>query len=125
MGLAVPEHDEPTDRSAGRKTATTTYKDYIVLLSDGLNTQNRWTTTQIRTSTPVRRSYATNIKADKTNPVTVFTIQVNINNADPISQVLQYCATDGQFPDDHERRPRLPTRSRTIRTQISKLRVSK
>jgi hypothetical protein len=58
------------------------------------------------------------------NPVTIFTIQVNINNADPKSQVLQDCATNGNFQ-------MITSSSQTadafqnIITQISKLRVAK
>lgn len=99
------------------------YKDYVVLLSDGLNTQNRWSTTQ-STIDARQKILCQNIQGDKTNPVTVFTIQVNINNADPESQVLKGCATNGSF--------QMITRSsqtsdafKNILTQISKLRVAK
>jgi Flp pilus assembly protein TadG len=99
------------------------YKDYIVLLSDGLNTQNRWSTTT--TSIDTRQQLLCNaIQHDTTNPVTVFTIQVNIGNADPKSQVLQDCATNGNS--------QMITNSnqtadafQNIITQISKLRVAK
>ena len=78
--------------AAPAKDTNSIYKDYIVLLSDGLNTQNRWNTT--RSDIDARQEIlCENIKRDKTNPVTVFTIQVNINNKDPLSQVLKYCAT--------------------------------
>ncbi|MBR0817406.1 pilus assembly protein [Bradyrhizobium liaoningense] len=99
------------------------YKDYIVLLSDGLNTQNRWSTSQ--SSIDDRQEIlCQNVKGDKTNPVTIFTIQVNISNKDPKSQVLQDCATDGNF--------QMITKAsdtsdafKNILTQISKLRVAK
>ena len=110
--------------AAPAKSPTSAYKDYIVLLSDGLNTQNRWSTTQ--SSIDARQEIlCQNIKNDRTNPVTVFTIQVNINNADAKSQVLQDCATsDGSFQ-------MITSSTQTsdafnnILTQISKLRVSK
>jgi Flp pilus assembly protein TadG len=70
------------------------YKDYIVLLSDGLNTQNRWSTTQ--SDIDARQAIlCQNVKADTVNPVTIFTIQVNINSKDAKSQVLETCATPG------------------------------
>ena len=54
----------------------------------------------------------------------MFTIQVNIDNADPKSQVLQDCATNGNF--------QMITNSNqtsdafnNVLTQISKLRVAK
>jgi hypothetical protein len=106
------------------KDANYVYKDYIVLLSDGLNTQNRWSASE--TSIDARQKIlCQNIKNDKVNPVTVFTIQVNINSKDAESQVLKECATpDGSF--------QMITNSnetsgafKNILTQISRLRVSK
>jgi Flp pilus assembly protein TadG len=111
--------------SAKPKDSTYIYKDYIVLLSDGLNTQNRWSTSQ--SSIDGRQEIlCQNIKNDKANPVTVFTVQVNINNADPKSQVLQDCVTspNGSFQMITD-----PTQTSTafknILTQISRLRVAK
>ena len=109
--------------AAPAKASNYVYKDYIVLLSDGLNTQNRWSTSQ--SSIDDRQEIlCQNIKADTTNPVTIFTIQVNISNKDAKSQVLQDCATNGNFQ-------MITSSSQTsdafknILTQISKLRVAK
>jgi len=109
--------------AAPAKASNYVYKDYIVLLSDGLNTQNRWSTSQ--SAIDARQAIlCDNIKADKANPITIFTIQVNINNADAKSQVLEKCATDGNFQ-------MITSSSQTsdafknILTQISKLRVAK
>jgi Flp pilus assembly protein TadG len=109
--------------AAPAKDANSVYKDYVVLLSDGLNTQDRWSTTQ--SDIDARQALlCQNIKDDKTNPVMVFTIQVNIGNKDAKSQVLQDCATAGNF--------QMITKStqtsdafKNVLTQISKLRVSK
>jgi Flp pilus assembly protein TadG len=100
------------------------YKDYIVLLSDGLNTQDRWSTSQ--SSIDVRQEkLCANVVGDKTNPVTVFTIQVNINNGDPTSQVLKDCATkDGSFQMITNAN-QTSDAFKNILTQISKLRVAK
>ena len=109
--------------AAPPKDSTSVYKDYIVLLSDGLNTQNRWSTTD--TNIDARQKIlCDNIKVDKTNPVTVFTIQVNINKADPTSQVLQYCATDGNFQMITSANQTSDAFNNVL-TQISKLRVLK
>jgi len=109
--------------AAPAKASNYVYKDYIVLLSDGLNTQNRWSTTQ--SSIDARQELlCANVKGDAANPVTVFTIQVNINNGDPQSQVLQDCASNGNFQ-------MITSASQTadafqnVLTQISKLRVSR
>jgi len=109
--------------AAPPKASNYIYKDYVVLLSDGLNTQNRWSTTQ--SDIDARQEIlCQNVKADTTNPVTIFTIQVNISNKDAKSQVLQDCATNGNF--------QMITKSsdtsdafKNILTQISKLRVAK
>jgi len=109
--------------AAPGKGTNSIYKDYIVLLSDGLNTQNRWSTTQ--SSIDARQELlCQNIRTDTTNPVTVFTIQVNINNADPKSQVLQDCATNGNFQmitDSNQTSDAF----NNVLTQISKLRVAR
>ena len=109
--------------AAPAKDSNYIYKDYIVLLSDGLNTQNRWSTSQ--SSIDARQELlCKSISGDKVNPVTVFTIQVNINNADAKSKVLQDCATNGNFQ-------MITSSSQTadafnkILTQISKLRVAR
>ncbi len=82
---------------APAKDSNYIYKNYIVLLSDGLNTQNRWSTTQSAIDAR-QETLCQNVKADTTNKVTVFTIQVNIGNRDPKSQVLQDCASaDSDF----------------------------
>jgi Flp pilus assembly protein TadG len=100
------------------------YKDYIVLLSDGLNTQDRWSTSQ--SSIDIRQEkLCANIAGDTTNPITVFTIQVNINNADPQSQVLKDCATKNGSFQMITNANQTSDAFKNILTQISKLRVAK
>jgi Flp pilus assembly protein TadG len=109
--------------AAPAKSGNYVYKDYIVLLSDGLNTQDRWGTTTSSIDTR-QELLCQAIHQDTANPVTVFTIQVNIGNADPKSKVLQDCATNGNFQ-------MITSSSETagafnnIITQISKLRVAR
>jgi hypothetical protein len=68
-----------------------------VVLSDGMNTQNRWSGTQ--SSIDARQEIlCKNIKdpaQNGGNQITVFSIQVNISSKDPTSKVLQDCATPG------------------------------
>ncbi len=69
-----------------------TYKRIIILLSDGMNTENRWSTSQ--SSIDVRQKLLCDtIKADTTDDITLYMVQVN-TGSDPTSSVLQYCATD-------------------------------
>ena len=69
------------------------YKHVIILLSDGLNTQNRWSTST--SAIDAREAITcTNVKA---TGVVLYTVQVN-TDGDPTSTVLQNCATDsGKF----------------------------
>ncbi len=77
------------------------YNDVIILLSDGLNTINRYDGNGSDVSPEVdsrQRLLCDNIKV-KTNGVqeiSIYTIQVNTDN-DPESAVLKYCADDGKF----------------------------
>ncbi len=65
------------------------YKQVIILLSDGLNTQDRWYTSAA--SIDARQAITcSNVKA---TGVIVYTVQVN-TNGDPTSTVLKNCATD-------------------------------
>jgi len=65
-----------------------TYTQVIILLTDGLNTQDRWYTSQ--NSIDARQTLTcSNIKAAG---ITLYTIQVNTGN-DPTSTLLQNCAS--------------------------------
>jgi Flp pilus assembly protein TadG len=98
------------------------YKNYIVLLSDGLNTQNRWSTSASNIDAR-QEILCQNIKADTAN--TVFTIQVNIGNADPKSQVLQDCASGANNFQMITSASQTAQAFQNVLTQISKLRVAR
>jgi Flp pilus assembly protein TadG len=69
--------------------ANYTYQHVIILLTDGLNTQDRWYTSQ--SSIDARQALTcANVKAAG---VTLYTIQVN-TDSQPTSTLLQTCATD-------------------------------
>jgi Flp pilus assembly protein TadG len=75
--------------NAPAKTSGVTYADHIVLLTDGLNTEDRWYGDQA--SIDARQQLlCDNIKAAK---ITLWTIQVN-TGTDPTSTLLQNCASD-------------------------------
>lgn len=63
------------------------YQNIVILLTDGLNTQNRWTSTQ--SAIDARQK----ILCDnmRNAGVTIYTIQVDTDN-EPTSSVLKYCA---------------------------------
>ena len=106
------------------------YQKIIILLSDGLNTQDRWYGNGSNTSTAVdNRMYQTgngsgtcaNIKAAG---ITIYTIQVN-TGGDPTSTLLQNCAST---PDKFyllTSANSIVGAFNSIGTELTKLRVAK
>lgn len=113
------------------------YVHAIILLSDGLNTEDRWPaygngSQQFNGSIDKRQmALCDNIKAvidPKTNKpmYTIYTIQVNTSTpADPTSSVLSYCATDPSKFFLLYSATQVITTFNTIGTQLSQLRVAK
>lgn len=73
------------------------YSDTIILMSDGMNTQNRWTSTasnidkrMLNGTSPNLAGTCANIKA---TGVQIFSVQVN-TGGDPTSTLLKNCATN-------------------------------
>ncbi len=106
------------------RTRTTPTSEVIILLSDGLNTQDRWYGNGSDTSTSVDgRMWVTGgagtCKNIKDTGVTIYAIQVN-TGGDPLSTLLQNCATDSEQvrdadhrePDRHARSSRSARSSR-------------
>src|SRR5262249_40059788 len=84
--------------NAPAKDPNYNYKDAIILLSAGLNTQDRWYSNASQIDTR-QTKLCDNIKGMKdANGVpryTIYTIQVNTSKpADPTSAVLKGCASD-------------------------------
>jgi len=107
-----------------------TYQQIIILLSDGLNTQDRWYGNGGSTSTSVdnRMYYSTggtgtcaNIKAAG---IKIYTIQVN-TGGDPTSTLLQNCASDSSKFFLLTSASAMITTFNTIGTQLTQLRVAK
>ncbi len=75
------------------------YNDVIILLSDGLNTYDRWygdgstTSTDVDSRMVYGSSFIGTCKNVKATGVTIYTVQVN-TGGDPTSTLLQNCATD-------------------------------
>ena len=84
--------------TAPAKDANYTYTDVIILMSDGLNTQNRWDGNGYSVSTDVdKRMYDAGNNGSgtcaniKNAGVTIYTIHVN-TGGDPLSTLMQNCA---------------------------------
>jgi Flp pilus assembly protein TadG len=112
--------------TAPAKDTGFTYQQVIILMSDGLNTADRWYSTQ----TPVdNRMYQTgngsgtcaNIKA---SGITIYTIQVN-TGGDPTSTLLQNCASSSDKFFVVTNASGLSTVFSQIGTNLTKLRVAR
>jgi Flp pilus assembly protein TadG len=104
------------------------YSKVIILLSDGLNTQDRWYGNGSATSTQVDyRMYdqngngtCANIKAAG---ITIYTIQVN-TGGDPTSTLLENCATDSSKFFLLTSANQIVTTFNQIGTNLTKLRLA-
>jgi von Willebrand factor type A domain len=101
------------------------YQQVIILLTDGLNTQNRWYSNASQIDTRQQATCA-NIK---TAGITLYTVQVN-TGGDPTSTLLQSCASS---PDANSSQyfflltsaNEIVTTFQTIGNTISKLHIAK
>lgn len=101
------------------------YTKIIILLTDGLNTQNRWYTSQSQIDARQKLT-CDNINAAG---ITLYTIQVN-TGGDPTQSVLQNCAgSPGTYPDREKfflltSATQMVTTFQKIGTMVSKLRIA-
>jgi Flp pilus assembly protein TadG len=123
--------------NAPAEDANTTYNRVIIILSDGLNTEDRWPdngngSTQA-SGNPIDARQAllcSNLKAAKdfkgNYMYTVYTIQVNTSTpADATSTVLQNCASSSDKFYMLTSSSQIVTTFQTIGTALSKLRVAR
>jgi hypothetical protein len=106
--------------NAPAKDPNFVYKDALVILSDGLNTQNRWYTNASQIDAR-QKILCDNAKAAN---ITIYTVQVN-TGGDPTSAVLQYCAQNTSSFYLITSASQTASVFTDIGTQLSKLRVSK
>ena len=114
--------------TAPAKDANYNYKEVIILLSDGLNTQDRWYGNGSDASTNVNnRMWVTGgagtCKNIKDTGITIYAIQVN-TGGDPESQVMKNCASDDKFVMLTTANQMIATFAQ-IGTSLSQLRISK
>jgi|UPI000424E24B Flp pilus assembly protein TadG len=108
--------------NAPEKEAAYTYKDAIILLSDGLNTQDRW----YSDATSIDKRQKALCDNAKKAGVVVYTIQVNTGTpGDPTSTVLQNCASSPENFYLVKSASQTLTVFNSIGTSLSKLRVAR
>jgi Flp pilus assembly protein TadG len=104
-----------------------TYKRVMIVMSDGLNTQDRWPSygngqTQFNGQIDARqRILCDNIKAQG---ITIYTMHVN-TDGDPTSAVLQYCASSADKFSTVTSASQIMSAFNSIGTSLSKLRVAR
>jgi len=113
--------------NAPAKDPNYTYKDAIILLSDGLNTEDRWYSFGGATS-QAQIDARQRILCDnaKNAGITIYTIHVNTGTPpDPVSSVLQYCASGSQNFYVVTNASQTASVFSSIGTSLSKLRVAR
>jgi len=115
----APDPVTPRYSSLQPKDPLYQYTDVIILLTDGLNTQNRWSTTQSDIDDREAITCA-NIKAAN---VDLYTIQVN-TGGDPTSTLLQNCASSTDKFYLLTSADQMTATFNTIGTNLTKLRVA-
>jgi Flp pilus assembly protein TadG len=115
--------------SAPAEDSNYTYKKALIVLSDGLNTEDRWPAygngqTQYGGQIDARQKIlCDNIKAQG---ITIYAVQVNTGSpGDPTSEVLQYCASGTDKFYLVTTASQTLTVFNSIGTSLSKLRVAK
>ena len=113
--------------NAPAEDANYTYKKVLIVMSDGLNTQNRWPSygngyTQFSGQIDARqRILCDNIKA---TGIVIYAMHVN-TDGDPTSAVLQYCASGSDKFSTVTSASQIMAAFNSIGTSLSKLRVAR
>jgi Flp pilus assembly protein TadG len=108
-----------TPMNAGALPANTS--KVIILLSDGLNTENRWSSRQ--SSIDDREDLA--CEHAKDDDITIYTVFVDLNGTSGNSAALRDCATDTSKYFDLTRAGEMAAAFATIGTQITSLHISR
>jgi hypothetical protein len=105
------------------------YSKIIILMSDGLNTQNRWYPSQNPNANVDNRMSNTNNTAGtckniKDAGITIYAVQVN-TGGDPVSTLLQNCASSADKFFHLTSANQMVATFNQIGTNLAKLRIAK
>lgn len=106
-------------------TLPTNTQQYIILVSDGLNTQDRWYGDGSNQSTNVDSRMALACSNAKAAGFVIYTVFVDLGGTQGNSTVLQNCATDSSHYFDLQSSGAIITTLNAIGEAITNLRVSK
>jgi len=102
-------------------------KKVLIVMSDGLNTQDRWPAYgngQVQYNNAIDNRQKIQCDNIKAAGITIYTMHVN-TNGDPTSTVLQYCASGADKFSTVTSSSQIGTAFAAIGTSLSKLRVAK
>jgi uncharacterized protein YegL len=120
IGLAWAWHALSTGAPLNAPAKNIDTQQIIILLTDGLNTQDRWYNDQASIDAR-QKILCTNIKAAG---ITLYTIQVNIGNMDALSTMLQQCASKPEYFFHLTTAGAIATVFDAIGTNLTKLRIA-
>jgi hypothetical protein len=95
------------------------YQQVIILMSDGLNTQNRW----YNNATDIDARQQITCDNAKAAKIDIYTIHVN-TGGDPLSTLLQNCASDPKKFWHLTSADQMTATFQSIGTNLTKLRVA-
>jgi hypothetical protein len=105
--------------------STDVYQTYIILLSDGLNTEDRFSTSQSGVDARMYDSTGAGTCANiKGAGITIYTIQVN-TGGDPTSTLLKNCASKSTYFYEIKDASQLAGVFKDIGTGMTRLRIAK
>jgi hypothetical protein len=125
IGLAHGWQTITTGTPYGAPALPANTSQYIILVSDGLNTQDRWNGDGSDQSSPVDAREALVCTNAKAAGVVIYTIYVDLNGTQGSSAALQSCATDTSKYFDLTTSGAIITTLNNISEQITNLRVSR
>jgi Flp pilus assembly protein TadG len=125
IGLAWGWQAQTNNAPLTSGTLPTYTSQYIILVSDGLNTQDRWYGDGSDQATQVDARMNSLCTSAKAAGIVIYTIYVDLNGTQGNSTVLQNCATDSTKYFDLTTSGAIVSTLADIAQQITQLRVSK
>jgi Flp pilus assembly protein TadG len=125
IGLAWGWQAQTNSSPLNSGTLPTDTSQYIILVSDGLNTQDRWYGDGSDESTQVDGRMNSLCTSAKAAGIVIYAIYVDLNGTQGNSTVLQNCATDSTKYFDLQSSGAIITTLNSIAQQITQLRVSR
>lgn len=125
IGLAWAWQTETDGNPMNAGTLPQYTSQIIIILSDGLNTQDRWTGNGSTEDSGTDGRMAKVCTNAKNSGATIYAVFVDIGGTQGNSSVLQNCATDSNHYFDLTSASQITTAFNEIATQITQLRIAR